>query len=123
MVSSLGYQLGKNKVISGFGVRRGTRKVCYTRKTTRGTGIARSALGGIISHVGHALVNKIAGVVRGSGVTGGSWKVTGSGRKKAIRRPRTLLRVRRTIQKPIAITTIGGYKRRTRRRAPRRLIF
>ena len=88
MVSSIGYKLASNKLVTGFGVRR--------RTTTRGRGIVRRTLGNISRPVLGFIANKVADLISGSGkrktyrkrtVRGSSWRVTGTGRK-----PRSTLR-------------------------------
>ena len=73
MVSSVGFQLSKNKLITGFGKKR----------PTRGRGVIRSVSGMAVRTLGNMLVNRIANAISGSG----SYKVTG-GRK---RKPRKTL--------------------------------
>ena len=103
MVSSLGYQLAKNSVISGFGHRH--------HHVHRGRGVARRALGGVARTLGNMLVNRVA-----NAIAGGSYKITGRGRKP--RKPRSRLsgfgtRKRTTHRAPKRHTT-------TRRRAPKK---
>jgi len=103
MVSSLGYQLAKNSVISGFGHRH--------HHVHRGRGVVRKTIGGITRTLGNMLVNRVA-----NAIAGGSYKITGRGRKP--RKPRSRLsgfgtRKRTTHRAPKRHTT-------TRRRAPRK---
>ena len=80
MVSSLGYQLGKNSVVSGFGRRR-------VHRTTRGKGIVRNVASAATRALGNILVNRVA-----NAIAGGSWKATGSGvHKRKHRNPRSTL--------------------------------
>ena len=81
MVSSIGYKLAGNKIITGFGARR-----C----ATRGRGIVRRTIGNISRPVLGFIANKLADLISGSGkrrtsrkrtVRGSSWRVTGTGRK------------------------------------------
>ena len=96
MVSSIGYKLASNKLVTGFGVR---------RRTTCGRGIVRRTLGNISRPVLGFIANKVADLISGSGrktyrkrrtVRGSSWRVTGTGRK-----PRSTLRRK-----------VGGLKRK-----------
>lgn len=81
MVSSIGVGLGRNQLISGFGLYHHR----IRRRATTGRGTARKAGAAVIRHVGHAIVDRIAGAVAGSG-----YKLAG-GRHHAIRRPRSTL--------------------------------
>ena len=67
MVSSVGFQLSKNKLITGFGKKR----------PTRGRGVIRSVSGMAVRTLGNMLVNRIANAISGSG----SYKMTGGKRK------------------------------------------
>ena len=95
MVSSLNYQLGKNRLVTGFGVR---------RRTTCGRGV-RKVVSNIARPALTYIANKIADVISGEGQKhrrvhrGASWKLTGSGRK-----PRRRLTTRRVG---------AGYRKRT----------
>ena len=73
MVSSVGSQLAKNQLITGFGIKR--------RST--GKGIARNATAAVVKMVGNALVNKISDAIKG-----GSYKLSGMGKKAPARKPR-----------------------------------
>ena len=85
MVSSIGIGLGRNQLISGFGMHHHT----IRRRATRGCGVVRKTAGNVVRHIGHTLVDKLAGVIAGSG-----YKLAG-GRKKRhghhIRLPRSTL--------------------------------
>ena len=110
MVTSVGWLLNSRKPITGFGVRR------TTRRTTRGRGIVRKTLGAISRPALGFLSNKIADAISGGAVrrrrvyrrSAGSYKLTGMGR----RRPRSTL-TRRPVRKS---TGCGIYKRRAPRR-------
>ena len=103
MVSSIGYKLAQNKIITGFGTRR-----C----STRGRGI-RSVVGNVLARPALTFIaNKVADLISGTGRRtvrrAGSWKPTGMGVR---RKPRSTLKRR----------TIGtGLKRRAPRRTLRR---
>ena len=84
MVSSIGFQLSKNKLITGFGKRR----------PTRGRGVNRSVAGIATRTLGNMLVNRIANAISGSG----SYKVTG-GRKRKPRKNLTKRKPRKTLKK------------------------
>ena len=111
MVSSVGFLLGKNSRVTGFGVR---------RPATRGRGFIRKAVGAVSRPALTYIANKIADVISGSGrkrrttvrktVRGSSWKLTGQGRRK----PRsTLTRKRRTTTTRRAPRrTLGGVRKR-----------
>ena len=85
MVSSIGIGLGRNQLITGFGMHHHA----IRRRTTRGRGVVRKTAGNVVRNVGHILVDKLAGVIAGSG-----YKLAG-GRKKRhahhIRLPRSTL--------------------------------
>ena len=77
MVSSVGSQLAKNQLITGFGIKR--------RST--GKGMARTATAAVVKMVGNALVNKISDAIKG-----GSYKLSGMGKKaRKPRKPRATL--------------------------------
>ena len=99
MVSSIGYKLAQNKLVTGFGTRR-----C----TTRGRGIIRRTIGSIARPALGYIANKISDLISGTGRTrrAGSWKPTGMGVR---RKPRSTLKKRKT----------GGLKRKVTRRVPR----
>ena len=110
MVSSIGYKLAQNRLVTGFGMR---------RRTTCGRGV-RKVVSNITRPALTYIANKIADVISGEGrvhrrtVRGASYKLTGG----AKRRPRKTLTHRRH--------TVGGavHKRRTAttRRRPRRTL-
>ena len=90
MVSSIGFSLGANRRITGFGRRR--------VPLTRGRGVIRRTLGTIARVPLTFIANKVADLISGSGkrrtyrkrtVRGSSFKLSGAGRK---RKPRTTLR-------------------------------
>ena len=94
MVSSIGIGLGlgRNQLISGFGMHHHAirRRASHTWR-----GVVRKAAGNVVRHIGHTLVDKLAGVIAGSGYksAGGRHHV-----KHHIRKPRsTLGRGRRRI--------------------------
>ena len=74
MVSSIGVALGRNSLITGFGYHPHHHHV-IRRRATRGRGVRKTA-GSVVRHIGHTLVDKLAGVIAGSG-----YKLAG-GRKK-----------------------------------------
>ena len=97
MVSSIGYKLSQNRLVTGFG----------HRATTRGRGIVRRTVGAIARPALTYIANKIADVISGGSVhrrksvhRGSSWKVTGAGTR---RKPRKTLTTRR----------VGAGKRKT----------
>ena len=83
MVSSIGIGLGRNQLISGFGMHHTIR-----RRATRGRGVVRKTAGSVVRNVGHILVDKLAGAIAGSGykLAGGRHHV-----KHHIRKPRSTL--------------------------------
>ena len=89
MVSSIGIGLGRNQLITGFGMHRHTirRRAVHTTPT-RGRGVVRKTAGNVVRHIGHTLVDKLAGVIAGSGYkhAGGMHHV-----KHHIRKPRSTL--------------------------------
>ena len=123
MVTSVGWMLNSRKPITGFGVRR------TTRRTTRGRGIVRKTLGAISRSALGFLSNKIADAISGGRIvrrkrvyrsSAGSYKLTGMGR-----RPRSTLK-----RRPVRKSTACGYKRRpksvlggARRRVYRRRVY
>ena len=84
MVSSIGIGLGRNPLISGFGMHHHA----IRRRTTHGRGVVRKTAGNVVRHIGHTLVDKLAGVIAGSGykLDGGRHHV-----KHHIRKPRSTL--------------------------------
>ena len=99
MVSSLAYQFGKNKLVTGFGVR----KTC--RPSLSGRGVVRNAFASIIRMVGNVLVNKLANAVQGQG-----WKLSGQGVGVKPRKHRvTTKTIRKKTRKPRSTLT---YKKR-----------
>jgi len=111
MVSNIGWKLNSLTPISGFGMRR--------RYHPRGRGITRRAVGSLVGHLGHALVNRVS-----RAISGGSYKLTGHGAtRKRVRKPRaTLVRIspmllggRRKVRRPRA-TLYGGRRRRVHHR-------
>ena len=95
MVSSIGYNLSQDRLVSGFGFRR-----------TCGRGIVRKTISTIARTELTYIAYKIADVISVSGkrrraVRGSSWKVIGAGRRK----PRKTLTTRR----------VGAGKRKTAR--------
>ena len=120
MVSSIGYNLNNSTKITGFGYRR----PCY-----RGHGVGRQIAGSIVNHAGHALINRIAKAISGTGIrrkrrytrkTGGTYVLTGAGRRhRRVGRPRTRtcgLGIRQTYRrKPGGLSGIRRRHRTTRR--------
>ena len=51
---------------------------------TVGNGVVRNISSAIVGTIGHALVNKLASAVKGSG-----YRITGEGKKKKAGRPKT----------------------------------
>ena len=49
MVSSIGIGLGRNQLISGFGMHHHT----IRRRATRGRGVVRKTAGYVVRHIGH----------------------------------------------------------------------
>ena len=86
MVSSVGSQLAKNHLITGFGVKRHTHAHAHALAHSHvGKGIARHATAAVVKMVGNAIVNKLAGAIHG-----GSYKLSGMGTRKP-RKPRATL--------------------------------
>ena len=83
MVSSIGVGLGKNQLITGFGLHHHV----IRRRATRGRGV-RTTAGSVVKHIGHALVDKLAGVIAGSG-----YKLAGG--RHHVRKPRATLGIGR----------------------------
>ena len=83
MVSSIGIGLGRNQLITGFGMHHHT----IRRRATRGRGVRKTA-STVVKHIGHALVDKLAGAIAGSGykLAGGRHYV-----KHHIRKPRSTI--------------------------------
>ena len=109
MVSSIGYKLAQNRLVTGFGAR---------RRPTCGRGVVRKTIGTIARPALTYIANKIADVISGAGKRsravhrGSSYKLTGSG---ARRKPRKTLTARR----------VGAGKRKTARsthRKPRKTL-
>ena len=84
MVCSIGIGLGRNRLISGFGMHHHT----VRRRATRGHGVVRKTAGNVVRHIGRIVVDKLAGVIAGSGfkLAGGRHHV-----KHRIRKPRSTL--------------------------------
>ena len=83
MVSSIGIGLGRSQLITGFGMYHHTNR----RRATRGRGVVRKTAGNVVRHIGHTLVDKLAGVIAGSG-----YKLAGGRHvKHHIRKPRSTL--------------------------------
>ena len=84
MVSSIGIGLGRNQLITGFGMHHHA----IRRRTTRGRGVVRKTAVNVVRHIGHTLVDKLAGVIAGCGykLAGGRHHV-----KHHIRKPRSTL--------------------------------
>ena len=86
MVSSIGVGLGRNSLITGFGYHP---HHVIRRRTTHGRGVMRKTASNVVRHIGHTLIDKLAGAIAGSG-----YKLAG-GRKKRhahhIRLPRSTL--------------------------------
>ena len=108
MVSTIGALLGSNRLITGFGAHRRRRTIRH--HVGHGEGVGRKIVGAIVRKVGHALTDKLA-----SAVSGGSYKITGAG-KRRVGRPRGR-RPRAMLSLPSLV--VGGRKH-YRRRAPRR---
>ena len=87
MVSSIGVALGRNSLITGFGYHPHHHHV-IRRRATRGRGIVRRTASNVVRNIGHTLVDKLAGVIAGSGykLAGGRHHV-----KHHIRKPRSTL--------------------------------
>ena len=114
MVSSIGYKLAKNDLVTGFGAHQ-------KRATSCGRGYVRKFVGAVSRPALTYIANKIADVISGTGrrkavrkprtVRGSSWKPSGMGVR---RRPRsTLTRTRRT--------TVGTGHRKPRAHLTRRV--
>jgi len=113
MVTSLGYALAKNSLVTGFGRRH------YHHVHRVGGGVGRRVAGAVVSRVGHSLVDKLAHAISGTGRRrrvhrGASYRLTGTGthRRKHVRKPRATLM-------HLLAPSMGGYRRR---RAPRRTL-
>ena len=100
MVSSIGFLLGKNTRVTGFGAHQ-------KRSTSCGRGYVRKVVGAVSRPALTYIANKIADVISGTGRkrravrkprtlhSAGSWRPSGMGVK---RRPRAILsRTRRTV--------------------------
>ena len=125
MVSTVAMALQRQKLCSGFGMKR-TRRTC-------GRGIIRNIASAGTRALGNFLVNKLANVIAGSGkrrtvrktavrrtVTGSSWKPSGYG----MRKPRkTLTRKRRTATGGARKVARKPRKTLTLRRRVRRVLF
>jgi len=82
MVSSIGWKLNSLTPITGFGYRR----VHHHHHRHTGRGIGRRAIGSLVGHLGHALVNRVSSAISGTGRThrrrvhrAGSYRITGTG--------------------------------------------
>ena len=135
MVSSLGYALAKNQLVSGFGRR-------HYHHIARGEGVTRRIAGHAVRAVGNALVNKLSNLISGTGRHrhrrvhhhAGSYKVTGTGYHRRVhRKPRMNLLSsllghgyrKRRVGRPrtrVRHHTMGGYHRVAHRRPPRRTL-
>ena len=117
MVSSIGYKLAKNDLVTGFGAHQ-------KRATSCGRGYVRKVVGAVSRPALTYIANKIADVISGTGRkrravrkprtvhSAGSWRRSGMGVKR--RRPRsTLTRTRRT--------TVGTGHRKPRAHLTRRV--
>ena len=107
MVTTVGWNLNSRKLITGFGRR-------TTRRTTRGRGIVRRAIGAVSRPMLGFIANKVADLISGGRrrvyrKSGGSYRLTGMGK----RRPRATLSRRRPVRRS---TGSGIYKRRAPRR-------
>ena len=82
MLSSIGIWLRRNQLITGFGMHHHT----IRRRATRGRGVVRKTDGNVVRHIGHTLVDKLAGVIAGSGykLSGGRHHVNLSDNNKYI---------------------------------------
>ena len=90
MVSSIGIGLGRTQLITGFGMHHHA----IRRRATRGRGAVRKTAGNVVRYIGHTIVDKLAGVIAGSGykLAGGRHHV-----KHHIRKPRSTLGMGRRI--------------------------
>ena len=118
MVSSIGYKLGQNRLITGFGTRTRTH---HRRMPTRGSGVVRRVIGSLTRPALTYIANKIADTISGGAIrrrrhtvrhhVGGSYKYSGMGvRRPAIRRHHTVGRVGR----PRSVLFGTGHLRRHR---------
>ena len=96
MVSSISSRLMTNRLMTGYGYRPRIRRVA-------GRGVVRNVASAGVRTLGNMLVNRIADLVKG-----GSYRLTGSGRKR-VGRPRRIGRPRK-VAKPKR--TIGGMRRK-----------
>ena len=101
MVSSIGFKLAQNKLVTGFGVRR-------RAPVKRGRGIVRNIASAGTRALGNFLVNKLANVI------------AGSGRKRTVRRRKT---VSGSSYKPSGYGLKARKPRKTLTRRPRRILF
>ena len=114
MVSSIGYKLAKNDLVTGFGIHR-------KRSTSCGRGYVRKVVGAVSRPALTYIANKIADVISGGSVhkrtrkprtvhrtvySAGSWKPSGMGMR---RKPRKTLGTRKRR------TTTAGAGRKTRK--------
>ena len=104
--------------IAGISLQNGGR-VHHHRLNHRGSGIARRAVGSVLGSLGHALINKIAHAISGTGAkrrrmttvhrrrttatqrSGGSYKLTGMGRHKKVGRPRIYRKKTNTLHRRV----------------------
>jgi len=110
MVSSLGYALAKNSLITGFGRR-------HYHHVARGEGIGNRVARDLVK-IAHAISG---GTRHRRHYHAGSYKLSGTGTRRRVRRPRaTLMHVPMTAlgegYRRRRRSTVGGYRRR---RAPR----
>ena len=95
MVSSISSRLMTNRLMTGYGFR--------PRRRVAGRGVVRNVVSVGVRTLGNMLVNRIADLIKG-----GSYRLTGSGRKR-VGRPRRIGRPR-NVAKPKR--TIGGMRRK-----------
>ena len=123
MVGSIGYQLQKNRKISGFGL-------VHRPRRNYGSGVVRKTIGAISRPALTYVANKIADMISGEGSrrrihrprtvrSAGSFRPTGYGMARRAPRKR-LTRVRH-------VTSACGYRRKPRstlqKRTVRRVLF
>ena len=76
MVSSIGYKLNNLTPITGFGIKR---HYLHTLQPSMvGHGVVRNLASKAVRHAGHAIVDRVA-----NAIAGGSYKITGAGKKRA----------------------------------------
>ena len=118
MVSSIGFQLQRNDLIHGFGARPHHHYAPRRYVRHQGHGVLRKLTGFVARPLLRYGANRIADMI-----SGGSYRIAGTGRRTYRRRPRTTLggarRVRRVAHRKPRVTYVISRPRTRRPRRPR----